>query len=162
MRAMSSIDLQHGLTADDLLNGSIERNEAATSNSFNSLQQAFKEDGFVVFPRAVDSATVCSLQQRLEDVLRGKYDRGSPPDKTPALIVESRKSGRRKLGPLGYDGQTTKYSRVLQIINIHKCDSYFHRLATQEPIGEMVGRLAGWEHGARLAQDQVWAKPPGR
>lgn len=25
----------------------------------------------------------------------------------------------------------------------------------------MVAELAGWEHGARLAQDQVWAKPPG-
>jgi hypothetical protein len=159
---MSSTDLHHGLTADDLLNGSIEQNDATTSNSLESLQQAFKEDGFVLFPRAISSATVSSLQQRLEDVLRGKYDRGSPPDKTPPLIVDSKKSGRRKLGPLGYDGKTTTYSRVLQIINIHKCDEHFYRLATQEAIGEMVARLAGWEHGARLAQDQVWAKPPGR
>ena len=157
-QAMSPIDLQHELTADDLLAGVIEQNEETT---LSSLTRAFREDGFVVFPRAISSDVVNTLQQRLEDVLRGKYDRGSPPDKTPALIVDSKKSGRRKLGPLGYDGKTTKYSRVLQIINIHKCDNEFKRLATQEAIGEMVARLSGWEHGARLAQDQVWAKPPG-
>eukprot|EP00985_Skeletonema_marinoi_P001432 scaffold570_cov136-Skeletonema_marinoi.AAC.23 len=155
---MSPVDLQHGLTADDLLAGRSEQNEETT---LSSLTSAFREDGFVVFPRAISSDVVNTLQQRLEDVLRGKYDRGSPPDKTPALIVDSKKSGRRKLGPLGYDGKTTKYSRVLQIINIHKCDNEFQRLVTQEAIGEMVARLSGWEHGARLAQDQVWAKPPG-
>lgn len=157
-KAMSPVDLQHGLTADDLLAGRSEQNEETT---LSSLTSAFREDGFVVFPRAISSDVVNTLQQRLEDVLRGKYDRGSPPDKTPALIVDSKKSGRRKLGPLGYDGKTTKYSRVLQIINIHKCDNEFQRLVTQEAIGEMVARLSGWEHGARLAQDQVWAKPPG-
>lgn len=157
---MSLLDLNDGLIADDLQHGNIEQ-KTNSNYSIDSLQLAFKEDGFVVFPRAIPSAVVNTLQQRLEDVLRGKYDRGSPPDKTPPLIVDSKKSGRRKLEPLGYDGQTTKYSRVLQIINIHKCDNEFYRLATQERIGEMVAKLACWEHGARLAQDQVWAKPPG-
>ena len=157
----SSIDLRHGLTADDLLAGKkFEHNPETTT--LTSLTQAFRQDGFVVFPRCISIDVVYTLQQRLEDVLRGKYDRQSPPDKTPALIVDSKKNGKRKLGPLGYEvGKTTKYNRVLQIINIHKCDSEYQRLATQEAIGEMVARLAGWEHGARLAQDQVWAKPPG-
>ncbi|KAL7498329.1 hypothetical protein ACHAWT_007657 [Skeletonema menzelii] len=155
---MSSVDLQHGLTADDLQAGRIEQGEGTT---LSSLTRAFREDGFVVFPRSISGDVVNTLQQRLEDVLRGKYDRGTPPDKAPALIVDSKKDGRRKLGPLGYDGKTTKYNRVLQIINIHKCDNEFQKLATQEAIGEMVAKLAGWEHGARLAQDQVWAKTPG-
>ena len=157
-QVMSSVDLQHGLTADDLQAGRIEQGEGTT---LSSLTHAFREDGFVVFPRSISGDVVNTLQQRLEDVLRGKYDRGTPPDKAPALIVDSKKDGRRKLGPLGYDGKTTKHNRVLQIINIHKCDNEFQKLATQEAIGEMVAKLAGWEHGARLAQDQVWAKTPG-
>lgn len=157
-QVMSSVDLQHGLTADDLQAGRIEQGEGTT---LSSLTHAFREDGFVVFPRSISGDVVNTLQQRLEDVLRGKYDRGTPPDKAPALIVDSKKAGRRKLGPLGYDGKTTKHNRVLQIINIHKCDNEFQKLATQEAIGEMVAKLAGWEHGARLAQDQVWAKTPG-
>ena len=59
--------------------------------------------------------------------------------------------------PLGYDGNSNN-SRVLQIINIHKCDEDYRKLATSPGIGKMVAELAGWEHGARLAQDQVWAK----
>ena len=156
---MSSVNLQHGLTADDILAGRII--DEVEGTALSSLKDAFTKDGFVVFPRSISHDVVNTLQQRLEDVLRGKYDRGSPPDKTPALIVDSKKNGRRKLGPLGYDGKTTKYNRVLQIINIHKCDNEFQKLVTQEAIGEMVAKLAGWKHGARLAQDQVWAKPAG-
>jgi ectoine hydroxylase-related dioxygenase (phytanoyl-CoA dioxygenase family) len=159
---MMMIDLRHGVTADDLLmTGGIEQNEAATtSKSLDSLRHAFDEDGFVIFPRAISLTVVQTLQQRLEDVLRGRYDRGTPPDKAPSLIVDSTKGGRRKLHPLGFDG-TCGNLRVLQIINVHKCDNEFYKLATQQEIGETVAKLAGWEHGARLAQDQVWAKPPG-
>jgi ectoine hydroxylase-related dioxygenase (phytanoyl-CoA dioxygenase family) len=28
-------------------------------------------------------------------------------------------------------------------------------------LGKLAAELAGWKQGARLAQDQVWAKPPG-
>ena len=160
---MLTIDLHNGLTADDLLRtGNAEQDEPAskTSHSIYSLRHAFAHDGFVVFPDAISATVVKTLQDRLEDVLRGRYDRGSSPDKAPSLIKESKKSGRRKLQPLGYDGKSQN-SRVLQIINIHKSDNQFYQLATQQEIGEMVAKLAGWEHGARLAQDQVWAKPPG-
>ena len=153
------IDLQHGLTGDEVLAGSIKNIEE--TSDFHHLANRFREDGFVVFPGAISLTIVNSLQQRLEDVLRGRYDRETPPDKTPALIIDSKKNGRRKLGPLGFSGGKTKHNRVLQIINIHKCDNEFHKLATHKAIGEMVAKLAGWKYGARLAQDQVWAKPPG-
>ena len=51
--------------------------------------------------------------------------------------------------------------KVLQIINIHKANSAFRKLETNADLGRLVAELAGWKHGARLAQDQVWAKPPG-
>jgi ectoine hydroxylase-related dioxygenase (phytanoyl-CoA dioxygenase family) len=51
--------------------------------------------------------------------------------------------------------------KVLQIINIHKADSLFRKLETNYQLGSVVSQLAGWKAGARLAQDQVWAKPPG-
>ena len=121
---MLKIDLHHGLTADDLLlTGNVEKNEATSKSchSIDSLCHAFAHDGFVVFPNAISATVVKTLQDRLEDVLRGRYDRGSSPDKAPSPIVESKKSGRRKLQPLGYDGKkSSQNSRVLQIINIHK------------------------------------------
>eukprot|EP00592_Proboscia_alata_P015227 CAMPEP_0194397666 /NCGR_PEP_ID=MMETSP0174-20130528/125670_1 /TAXON_ID=216777 /ORGANISM="Proboscia alata, Strain PI-D3" /LENGTH=118 /DNA_ID=CAMNT_0039193867 /DNA_START=530 /DNA_END=883 /DNA_ORIENTATION=- len=53
---------------------------------------------------------------------------------------------------------------VLQLINIHKSDTCFRTLATSPILGELVAKLAGWDTpefgGARLAQDQVWMKPP--
>jgi len=47
------------------------------------------------------------------------------------------------------------------VINVHKSDQLFRALATSKQLGKLVAELAGWECGARLAQDQVWAKPPG-
>ena len=85
-------------------------------------------------------------------MLRGQYDRGSAPDKSPKLLPGNSSSD----APLGYDGKTQQ--KVLQIININKCDNAYRELAMNENIGKMVADLAGWKYGARLAQDQVWAK----
>jgi ectoine hydroxylase-related dioxygenase (phytanoyl-CoA dioxygenase family) len=114
--------------------------------------------------------------------LRGQYDRGITPDKTPRLIKgdkpnlisnkkdqknnETSSSSKNKnkkkssIGPIGFSGNYQNV-KVLQIINIHKADSLYRKFETNFTLATIVARLAGWKHGARLAQDQVWAKPPG-
>ena len=136
------------------------------------LLDKFSCDGFAVFPNALSREAVDMLNDRLEDILRGRYDRGNKPDKVPKLIklekpltrFEDHQEGGRKVhrasGPIGFSGNLQNV-KVLQIINVHKADSIFRELVTSPELGEMVATLAGWEQGARLAQDQVWAKPPG-
>ncbi len=51
-------------------------------------------------------------------------------------------------------------TKVLQIINIHKSDSLFHTLVSTPLLGYIVSHLMSWPKGARLVQDQIWAKPP--
>lgn len=101
----------------------------------------FAADGFVVVENLIPTAQCDLLVERLDAVLRGEYDTGCPPDKWPAAA--SRGSGR-----------------TLQLINIWKSDRAFAELAKSARIGHLVASLAGWS-GARLAQDQVWHKPPG-
>lgn len=50
--------------------------------------------------------------------------------------------------------------RTLQVINIWKSDEAFKSLVHSKRLGKLVAKLAGWP-GARVANDQVWAKPPG-
>jgi phytanoyl-CoA hydroxylase len=121
----------------------------------SQLIDRFNQDGFVVLPDALSSLPVNAMNDRLEQILRGRYDRGSPPDKTPKLIKPAVYQG-----PLGFSGNLTNI-KVLQVINVHKCDALFRTIATDPALGHLVATLAGWTHGARLAQDQVWTKPPG-
>jgi hypothetical protein len=155
-----------------------------------SIIDQFRNDGFVVCPNVISRDEVDILNDRLEDVLRGRYDRGRKPDKIPRLLkgdkpshvssprqleqqqpeddatpttneytktIHKRRSG---MGPIGFSGNLENV-KVLQIINIHKADSLFRRLETNPMLASIVAQLAGWDAGARLAQDQVWAKPPG-
>ncbi len=153
------------------------------------LIDSFQSDGFTLFPEVVSTNAVDALNDRLEDVLRGVYDRGRKPDKVPRLIKghkpqkalqepkendskslhESKdettkkksKTKKRGMGPIGFSGNLQNV-KVLQIINIHKADSLFRRLETSPTLASLVSQLAGWEEygGARLAQDQFWGKPP--
>jgi phytanoyl-CoA hydroxylase len=112
-------------------------------------REQFEDDGFVVSRGPVlSSAAVDSCRQHLDDVLVGKYDRGVPPTKAP-------KYDWHKL-----DRNDKRRRATLQIINIRHCDSAFARVVHSPELGELVAALAGWT-GARVAQDQVWAKPPG-
>jgi phytanoyl-CoA hydroxylase len=139
--------------------------------------ESFRRDGFAVFPRVLSPSLVHDLNERLEEILRGHYDRGQKPDKTPKLIKST--STNSNIGPLGFSGNLQNV-KVLQVINVHKSDRLFRKLVTHPALGKVVADLAGWHHrdaineetdndnvnvvagvGVRLAQDQVWAKPPG-
>jgi ectoine hydroxylase-related dioxygenase (phytanoyl-CoA dioxygenase family) len=136
-----------------------------------SLIDKFQKDGFIVVPSVCSEEGVDALNDHLEDVLRGTYDRGTKPDKFPRLLKSKKPEkvvdangasvGRKKssVGPIGFSGNFHNV-KVLQIINIHKSDSVFRKLETNYQLGNLVAQLAGWKEGARLAQDQVWAKPP--
>ena len=78
-----------------------------------------------------------------------------PPDKSPEII---REDNHAPLGFLGGGGKNSKRAKVLQVINANKSDSLFRSLVTDEMLGRVVAKLAGWKGGTRLAQDQVWAK----
>lgn len=162
----------------------------------------FQSDGFAVFRNVLSANAVDALNDRLEDVLRGVYDRGQKPDKIPRLVKgtkpeiihnssenkesttngdetppnggnshwndtqlqQTKKKKKPKsggMGPIGFSGNLENV-KVLQIINIHKADSLFRKLETNAELAIIVSALAGWDHlgGARLAQDQFWAKPP--
>ena len=120
----------------------------------------FNQDGFVVFQRVLMPRLVDQLNDRLEQVLRGNYDRGRAPDKTPKLLRNSNHHQPDKpVAPLGFSGNLQNV-KVLQIINVHKADCLFRKLACDPILGKVVAQVAGWS-SARLAQDQVWAKPPG-
>jgi phytanoyl-CoA hydroxylase len=135
-------------------------------STFLEWKESFRREGFAVLPFVLSPSQVDELNFQLEQILRGTYDRGIPPDKQPRLI-------KTKLPPnpqlskastataaLGFSGNYQNV-KVLQLINVHKCNSSFRNVATLSSIGSWVGRLTGWKSGVRLVQDQVWAKPPG-
>lgn len=165
------------------------------------VKEAFTQDGFAVFPEVLSRAHVDALNERLEDILRGRYDRNNRPDKTPKLlktvyrkkttklnestsaqdsVSSSEPQSTREKSVARPQGRTTRSNgkvsyaaelgftgnlsnvKVLQVINVHKADSLFRRLAVSPVLGWIVAQLAGWtEVGTRLAQDQVWGKPAG-
>jgi phytanoyl-CoA hydroxylase len=119
--------------------------------------ERFRDDGYVIIPELVEEAYCQLLKDQLEAVLRGQYDiPGGAPDKTPPFNKDARsKPGKTPL-PLGGPSK-----RTLQVINIWKASAAFSRLVLSPTLGELVAKLAGWPVGARVANDQVWAKPPG-
>ena len=55
-------------------------------SQLSSLRQSFASDGFVQLPGVLSSDAVEALNKHLEHVLRGYYDQGDTPDKTPKLL----------------------------------------------------------------------------
>ncbi len=152
------------------------KDENSWSHPSNEQITRFWADGYAVFPKVFSQSTVNLLNHRLELVLRGEFDTGVKPDKAPKLIktqlpkknrgissfegnetIESENEIKRFA--LGYSGNKRK--KVFQVINIHKSDRLFREFVTNPLLGMLVAKLMRWKEGARLCQDQVWAKPPG-
>jgi hypothetical protein len=136
---------------------------------------AFARDGFVAVRQPVLSlSSVESLNDRLEHVLRGIYDRKGAPDKSPRVLrspMPTRSTTASAAGKTqasetktnkascsispGYlgDSGNRQNVKVLQVINVHKCDNLFHELVCHPALGCLVAHLAGWQKvGARVAQ----------
>lgn len=110
----------------------------------DDLKDKFECDGYVVLPHVLSNNEVDQLTDRLGHIFEGTFDRGESPDKMP---------------PPAREGQRRGQVRVQQVINVHKCDAAFRRLVTDEFLGGIVGHITSWD-GVRLAQDQLWQKPP--
>ena len=123
-----ALNLHVASTADDLLG---KDRKTRPCSDIDALRGAFAEDGFLVFPDAIDRSAVSDLQSSLNDVLLGDYDTGCAPDKAPIL------SEKERIDPLGSPPHTAnqKKGRVLQIINVHKSNRRFREIATSPELG---------------------------
>jgi hypothetical protein len=122
--------------------------------------QQFQSEGFTTFPTVFSIETVNALNHELELVLRGTYDTNVAPDKHPKIVKQPMPTAENNYYySLGYSGNDR--SKVFQIINIHKSNKLFRELVLSPILGKLVAKLMQWEGGARLAQDQIWAKPTG-
>ena len=117
---------------------------------------AFERDGFVIAEGLIDAELAQHLTERLEAVLAHEYNvPGGKPDKAPPPRADPRRKPGKQPPPLGGPSK-----RTIQVVNVWKADASFARLVRSPELGRAVATLAGWE-GARIANDQVWAKPPG-
>ena len=123
------------------------------------IRSTYNQDGFHVFHSQplLSPGEVSSLHQSIEDVLRQKYDSGTPPTKQTLRIKNPRNTNE-----LGFSNGSKDNVKGIQIINVHHSSSAFKKVVLSPVLGEVVCRLAGWDKfgGARVVQDQVWAKPP--
>ena len=117
-----------------------------TADDAISRRAAFERDGFVLVDELVDADTVARLNARLERVLRGDYDLGRAPHRSP-------KPGGGKLA------QRSK--RTVHVVDASRADAAFAAVVRSPKLAALAAELGGWPHGARVANDQVWAKPPG-
>jgi phytanoyl-CoA hydroxylase len=107
-----------------------------------AVQQSYNSSGFALFPTQalLDPELTALCRQRLQAVARGEYDTGEPPF-VPCKAGASPTS-------------------TIHVVNAHRADHAIRRLATNPLVGELIARVTGWS-SVKLAQDQVWVKPPG-
>lgn len=128
---------------------------------------SFCESGFHIMKNSIfndPKNSLPSLMEHLENVLNGECDRGRPPFKVNnAHKIFFGQDGRFFFDAAGPSGAQRKppRSKTIHIINIWQADTVFQSLVTSSLIGATVTKLMGWESaGCRVAQDQVWIKPP--
>lgn len=136
---------------------------------------SFQRDGFIIHGSCIfrNPALLPLFHEQLEGILNGTYDTGSPPYKvdkiSPTLMVDGRFSfvhaggvtqapARKTQGdvPPG-----TRRAPTIHAINVWQANKLFSNLIHDATLGAAVTRLMGWEpYGCRVAQDQIWIKPP--
>jgi len=148
------------------------------SKDLATSESEFHDRGFVLVDKLINQDYAAELCQRLDVVLDSEDGSGDvgKPDKVPALTqghrdaaiasTKNKRQNGKKSKPDGDPHQqshvTTRPSkRTLQVINIWKADTAFRNLVLSPSLGQAVADLAGWSSGARVINDQVWAKPPG-
>jgi ectoine hydroxylase-related dioxygenase (phytanoyl-CoA dioxygenase family) len=103
---------------------------------------AYHRDGFVIIENIIDPALAGLALSRYELMFSGTFETGLYPDEW------NWKPGRD-------DPALTR-----QICNGWKSDRAIARVVLREDIGQACARLGGW-NGARIAQDNLFWKPPG-
>lgn len=103
--------------------------------------EEFERNGFLIIPRLIDQSTVNSLLQRFDSLFKGDFETGIYPDEWHWRHNMSLPNVTR------------------EICNAWKCDLTIASIVLDEGLGKCVSQLGKWD-GARLAQDDIWMKPP--
>jgi phytanoyl-CoA hydroxylase len=128
-----------------------------TADEVSVRQAEITTNGFTIFPSCcLHDWSLVEAREHLQSVFQGVYDLGTAPPKPLTKIDADFTFSSPAVGT------PSKRVRTQHIINIWHCDSYFRSFATSKTLGKLVAQICGWEQrGCRLAQDQVWVKPPG-
>jgi hypothetical protein len=102
----------------------------------------FYEIGCLTFDKIINPDLASKLAKRLEDLFNGEFETGIFPDVWTWRPRLSRTDTTR------------------EIVNAWKCDKMFASVVCCEEIGKYVANLMNWP-GTRIAQDDLWWKPPG-
>lgn len=102
----------------------------------------FHADGFCIFDRLLDEATVLKARERFAPLFRGEFETGIKPDE------------------VNWQEGKSPEDRTRQICNGWKADRAIASVILKQDFGRIVARLMGWR-GTRLMHDNVLWKPPG-
>eukprot|EP01135_Chromosphaera_perkinsii_P000123 Nk52_evm19s32 gene=Nk52_evmTU19s32 len=112
------------------------------SNMMDSLKATFESDGFIVIPDLLPTKIAHQCSARIEPLFSGDFSTGVYPDEwtwRPDLCRDD----------------VTR-----EICNAWKSDVDIARVVLSPLLGRCAAELCGWP-GARIAQDDIWWKPPG-
>lgn len=131
----------------------------------------FRNQGFWIRDQSIfqnnTSESLKDFRVELEAVLNGTYDLKKCPVKANKASIVLAKNK-----PFSFDsflcsspknsfGSPTARQKTIHLINIWQSNQLFKALVTSTVLGAAVVKLMGWEScGCRVAQDQVWIKPP--
>eukprot|EP00929_Paragymnodinium_shiwhaense_P050707 TRINITY_DN25540_c0_g1_i3.p1 TRINITY_DN25540_c0_g1~~TRINITY_DN25540_c0_g1_i3.p1 ORF type:complete len:311 (+),score=40.32 TRINITY_DN25540_c0_g1_i3:39-935(+) len=104
-------------------------------------RETLAADGFVLGEGLLPHDLCAALNERLQAMLDGTFDTGEVPDKVPTT-------------------RQTKRPRVEQFVNAWKGDQLIGSVVQSPAIADWVASVVGWQSGAEVLQDQVFAKPP--
>ena len=112
----------------------------------------FHRDGYLRFRSVIDDATVHTLRDALDGVIRDEQSRGEDSDRPPEFAY-------------GHDRKATATAErparaIHQFINMWKISPEFREVLNNPLIAGAIRDLMGVEH-IRLWHDQVISKPPG-
>ncbi|KAL6064518.1 Phytanoyl-CoA dioxygenase family protein [Balamuthia mandrillaris] len=105
-------------------------------------RERFRREGFLVLPELLDRRLALRLQAKVEPLFAGEFDTGVYPDEWHWRKGMSRDDVTR------------------EIVNAWKSDTTIASVVLSERLGRIISQLMGWQ-GTRIAQDDVWWKPPG-
>eukprot|EP00743_Colponemidia_sp_Colp-15_P004127 GILK01004455.1.p1 GENE.GILK01004455.1~~GILK01004455.1.p1 ORF type:complete len:379 (-),score=49.31 GILK01004455.1:91-1185(-) len=102
----------------------------------------FSEQGFLILPEFIAPSLADQMTTRFSKLFRGEFETGVYPDEW-------------------HWREGLSFPHVTrEICNAWKSDRLIAGVALSAALGQVCHQLSGWS-GARIAQDDIWWKPPG-
>lgn len=126
---------------------------------------AFQRDGFLVHSRSIfvsPDKDIPELHHLLEQAINGDGEcQAYKVNKVPQKYFSNGRFSFAWKPPKAPMDEREKAAKTIHLINVHQGVPMFRDLVLSEALAACVVALMGWEaHGCRVAQDQVWVKPP--